>query len=79
MKGTRRKLTLEFREEAVRQVLQERVTVLEAAKRLEISDKTLANWVRAARQGKMPRVSCLEQQDHRRAGKNAALNRASFQ
>ena len=56
MKGTRRKFTLEFREEAVRLVLQERVTVLEAAKRLEISDKTLANWVRAARQGKMPRA-----------------------
>lgn len=56
MKRTRRKFTLEFREEAVRLVLQERVTVPEAAKRLEISDKTLANWVRAARQGKMPRA-----------------------
>ncbi len=56
MKGTRRKFTLEFREEAVRLVLQERVTMLEAAKRLEISDKTLANWVRAARQGKMRRA-----------------------
>jgi transposase len=55
MKGTKRKFTLEFREEAVRMVLQERLTVLEAARRLEINDKTLANWVRAARQGKMPR------------------------
>jgi transposase len=56
MKGTKRKFTLEFREEAVRMVLQERMTVLEAARRLEINDKTLANWVRVARQGKMPRV-----------------------
>ena len=56
MKVSRRKFTLEFREEAVRLVLQERMAVLEAARRLEISDKTLANWVRAARQGKMPRV-----------------------
>lgn len=56
MKGTKRKFTSEFREEAVRMVLQEHVTVLEAARRLEISDKTLANWVRAARQGKMPRA-----------------------
>jgi len=56
MKGTKRKFTLEFREEAVRMVLQERMTVLEAARRLEMNDKTLANWVRAARQGKTPRM-----------------------
>lgn len=56
MKVTKRKFTSEFREEAVRMVLQERVTVLEAARRLEISAKTLANWVRVARQGKMPRT-----------------------
>lgn len=56
MRVTKRKFTLEFREEAVRLVVQERMTVLEAARRLEISDKTLANWVRAARQGKMPRA-----------------------
>ena len=57
MKVTKRKFTLEFREEAVRLVLQERVPVLEAARRLEISDKTLANWVRAARQGEVVRRS----------------------
>lgn len=54
MKATKRQFTTEFREEAVRLVLQERLTVLEAARRLEINDKTLANWVRGARQGKMP-------------------------
>lgn len=56
MKGSKRKFTLEFREEAVRLVMQERMTMLEAARRLEISDKTLANWVRAARHGKMPQA-----------------------
>ena len=57
MKGTKRKFTLEFREEAVRLVFQERMTVLEAARRLEINEKTLGNWVRAVRLGKMPRTS----------------------
>ena len=57
MNVTKRKFTLEFREEAVRLVMQERMPVLEAARRLEISDKTLANWVRAARQGKPVRTS----------------------
>lgn len=56
MKVTKRKFTSEFREEAVRLVMQECMTVLEAARRLEISDKTLANWVRTARHGKMPRA-----------------------
>ena len=55
MKATKRRFTTEFREEAVRLVLQERLTVLEAARRLEINDKTLANWVRGAKQGKVPR------------------------
>jgi transposase len=54
MKATKRKFTLD-REEAVRMVLQEHKSVLEAARQLEINDKTLGNWVRWARQGKMPR------------------------
>jgi len=57
MRVTKRKFTLEFREEALRLVMQERMPVLEAARRLEISDKTLANWVRAARQGKAVRTN----------------------
>jgi len=56
MKATKRKFTVEFREEAARMVLQEHVSVPEAARRLEISDKTLANWVHAARHGKLPRA-----------------------
>lgn len=52
MKTTKRKFTTEFKEEAVRLVLQEGLSTPEAARRIEISDKTLANWVRIARQGK---------------------------
>jgi transposase len=52
MKNTKRKFTTEFKEEAVRLVLQEGLSTPDAARRLEISDKTLANWVRLARHGK---------------------------
>jgi len=49
---TKRSYTQQFKDEAVRLVLQERLSVPEAARRIEISDKTLANWVRLARRGK---------------------------
>lgn len=52
MKTTKRKFTTEFKEEAVRLVVREGLSTPEAARRLEISDKTLANWVRLARGGK---------------------------
>jgi transposase len=49
---TRREYTQQFKDEAVRLVLQEKLSTPEAGRRLEISDKTLANWVRQARAGK---------------------------
>jgi transposase len=49
---TRRDYTQQFKDEAVRLVLQEGLSTPEAARRIEISDKTLANWVRLARSGK---------------------------
>ena len=52
MKTTKRKFTTEFKEEAVRLVVREGLSTPEAARRIEISDKTLANWVRLARHGK---------------------------
>jgi transposase len=48
--------TKEFREEAVKLAMTEGVGVSEAARRLSISMKTLANWVRAAKAGKLERV-----------------------
>lgn len=52
MKTIKRKFTTEFKEEAVRLVAREGLSTPEAARRIEMSDKTLANWVRLARQGK---------------------------
>jgi transposase len=49
---TKRSFTQQFKDEAVRLVLQEGLSTPEAARRIEISDKTLANWVRLARHGK---------------------------
>jgi transposase len=45
--------TKEFREQAVRLVLEQALTTPEAARRLAISDKTLANWVFRARHGRL--------------------------
>ncbi|MGF6921669.1 transposase [Paraburkholderia sp. 40] len=48
--------TKEFREEAVKLVIADGLGVSEAACRLSISMKTLANWVRAANDGKLENV-----------------------
>ena len=48
--------TKEFREEAVKLAMTDGVSVSEAARRLPISMKTLANWVRAAKDGKLENV-----------------------
>ena len=49
--GPDRKYTLEFREAAVKQVLDGRRSVRQVARALEMSDKTLANWVAKAKKG----------------------------
>jgi transposase len=49
--GPDRKYTVEFREGAVRQVLDGGRSVPQVARSLEMSDKTLANWVGKARRG----------------------------
>lgn len=49
--GPDRKYTGEFREAAVRQVLDGGRSVPQVARSLEMSDKTLANWVMKARKG----------------------------
>lgn len=48
----KRVYTKEFKEQAARLVVHEGVGLTDAARRLSISVKTLANWVTAARQGK---------------------------
>ena len=49
--GPDRKYTLEFREAAVQQIIVGGRSVRAVARSLEMSDKTLANWVGRARQG----------------------------
>jgi len=46
-----RKYTIEFRDSAVRQVIDGGRSVPQVARSLEMSDKTLANWVAKARKG----------------------------
>ena len=48
----KRVYTKEFKEEAAELVLREGLGLTEAARRLSISMKTLANWVALARHGK---------------------------
>ena len=52
----KRRYTAEFRAEAVKLVLNEKVGLTEAARRLDLPAKSLANWVRAARAGKPVKV-----------------------
>ena len=49
----RQQYTKEFREQAVRLVLEQQVTIPEAARRLSMSGKTLKNWVGRARRGQL--------------------------
>lgn len=49
--GPDRKYTVEFREAAVKQVLDGRRSLRQVARALEMSHKTLANWVAKAKQG----------------------------
>ena len=48
--------TKEFRDQAVKMVLADGLSASEAARRLSISMKTLANWIRFARSGKFAQV-----------------------
>jgi transposase len=49
----RQQYTKEFREQAVRLVLEQQVTIPEAARRLSMSGKTLERWVCHARRGQL--------------------------
>ena len=49
----RQQSTKEFREQAVRLVLEQQVTIPEATRRLTMSGRTLERWVGRARQGQL--------------------------
>ena len=50
------KYTTEFREQAVQLILEQKLTIPEAARRLSMSGKTLKNWVGRARHGQLATV-----------------------
>jgi transposase len=49
----RQSFTAEFREQAVKLVNEENLTLPEAARRLGMSSKTLGNWMHQAQKGKL--------------------------
>ena len=48
--------TKEFRQEAVKQTVEEGLSVHETAKRLSLAPTTLINWVKAYKEGKLGEV-----------------------
>jgi transposase len=48
--------TREFRQEAVKQIVEEGLSVHEVAKRLSLASSTLSNWVKAYKAGKLGEV-----------------------
>ena len=48
--------TREFREEAVKLVTEEKLSLPEAARRLSLSPSTLGNWLRARKEGRLGEV-----------------------
>ena len=57
MKGIpRRRYTKEFREEAVKLVTEEKMSLPEAARRLSLAPSTIGNWVKAYKAGKLGEI-----------------------
>ncbi len=56
--------TKEFRQEAVKQVVEEGLSVHEAANRLSLSPTTLSNWVKAYKAGKLGEIGKNQTRGH---------------
>jgi transposase-like protein len=57
MKGIpQRRYTKEFREEAVKLITEERLSLPEAARRLSLPPSTLGNWVKQFKAGRLGEV-----------------------
>jgi len=52
----RGRYTREFREEAVKLVTEEKLTVAEAARKLSIPPSTLDHWVKASNEGRLSNI-----------------------
>ena len=55
-RGPQGRYTKEFREEAVKQVTEEKLSVPEAARRVSLPPSTLGNWIKAYKEGRLGEV-----------------------
>jgi transposase len=55
-RGPQGRYTKELREEAVKMVLEEKVSVPEAARRLSLPSSTLGNWLKACKEGRLGEI-----------------------
>ena len=55
-RGPQGRYSKEFREEAVKLVTEEKLSLPEAARRLSLPPSTLGNWVRANKEGRLGEV-----------------------
>ena len=55
-RGPQGRYTKELREEAVKMVLEERLSVPEAARRLSLPPSTLGNWLKACKEGRLGEI-----------------------
>jgi transposase len=55
-RGPQGKYTKEFREEAVKLVTEEKLSLPEAARRLSLPPSTLGNWIKAYKEGRLGEV-----------------------
>jgi transposase len=55
-RGPQGRYTKELREEAVKMVLEEKVSVPEAARRLSLPSSTLGNWLKAYKEGRLGEI-----------------------
>ena len=72
----RRMYTKEFKEEAAQLVIVGGLGLTEAARRLSISVKTLANWVAAAKHGKPMQAGATRRPVSELEAENSQLKRA---
>ncbi len=52
----RGKFTKEFREEAVRMVVDEKLSVPEVGRKLQLPPSTIRNWLKAYKEGKLGQI-----------------------
>lgn len=50
------KFTREFREEAVRMAVEDKLSVPEVGRRLQLPEQTIRNWVKAHKEGKLGEI-----------------------